>query len=863
VESSEELVPMEGAFLLSLGVKYTEYSACLTRTIFINPTDTNKQIYALLLEVQQLVVDRLRPAASFRDIYLAAKGMVQQKMPSFANKFTKSVGFVTGLEFNDLRLQLNEKSDRTVVAGMVFCVSVGINETDVPQWAAWVTDTVIVPLGGTQCEVSTKDCSNKTSDVMFELDPEEPVPAPPPPPASAKKAPPAAPAERRQSTPKQSTPKRAAAASDSKSRRGRQPVAAKAPAERPTRTSGRRSAPQKVESTPKAVERQKREPRPARRSEGDSGPRSTRSRARIEQVNKVNAERNKIEERQLELRRKKLAELRIRLCSADGTPAGSEPSCDASGSGLGAQAGARLHECFAYGGPQKLPDAKPQRLQLDPTAEALLVPAFGCLLPFHVRTIRNMARSTVEGKELLRVNFFVPGQGKTVDDFPRAGGNRIHVRELSFASASKENFDSIHRNFKELQKRMRQNEIENQVRRRNSAVSGGTGQQEALDVSRSGFPCLRDLCMRPNFSTSSRRTLGNLEGHRNGLRFIKRGSQEKIDLLYSQIKHAIYEPCEYGSQLTLIHIHLKEPIMVGKRKTQDVQFFTEVGPITEDLSMSRVSNAHDPDEILEEEREREMKLKINQMFQEFCKKVEAIETCPLEFDMPWEALGFSGVPHRAVVRLKPCKRALVALQEWPPFCLSLSDVEIVVFERAIMNLREFDLTLVNKDYEQMPVRVTTVPMSELDKIKAWLSQINAVWYACSMNLQWQMVLKDITRDYKEFLDNGGWDQWFAGAAQDSDESSGDDGAGSDYKGSEDVASEEDDDDDEDGGDESNFEPDSDDSDDVDVSEADDEEGMDWDKLEEEAEQADRKRGPSTGGGSKTAQPPAKRGRTRK
>jgi len=46
-------------------------------------------------------------------------------------------------------------------------------------------------------------------------------------------------------------------------------------------------------------------------------------------------------------------------------------------------------------------------------------------------------------------------------------------------------------------------------------------------------------------------------------------------------------------------------------------------------------------------------------------------------------------------------------------------------------------------------------------------KVTVAGLACSMNLHWQMVLKVIARDYKGFLDNVGWDQWFAGTAQDS------------------------------------------------------------------------------------------------
>ena len=43
------------------------------------------------------------------------------------------------------------------------------------------------------------------------------------------------------------------------------------------------------------------------------------------------------------------------------------------------------------------------------------------------------------------------------------------------------------------------------------------------------------------------------------------------------IKHAFYQPAE-GEMVTLVHFHLINSIMVGKKKTSDVQFYTEVRP---------------------------------------------------------------------------------------------------------------------------------------------------------------------------------------------------------------------------------------------------------------------------------------------
>lgn len=61
--------------------------------------------------------------------------------------------------------------------------------------------------------------------------------------------------------------------------------------------------------------------------------------------------------------------------------------------------------------------------------------------------------------------------------------------------------------------------------------------------------------------------------------------------------------------ITLVHFHLHDPIMVGKKKTQDVQFYTEVMEAVQTLDAGRRS-MYDPDEFEEEQRERAMRNKV-------------------------------------------------------------------------------------------------------------------------------------------------------------------------------------------------------------------------------------------------------------
>ena len=83
--------------------------------------------------------------------------------------------------------------------------------------------------------------------------------------------------------------------------------------------------------------------------------------------------------------------------------------------------------------------------------------------------------------------------------------------------------------------------------------------------------------------------------------------------------------------MVLIHFYLKNPVLVGKKKSQNVQFLTEVsGPMANAVSLissymvqvvdasvaldSARRSMYDPDELDEEQRERQLRKKLNEMY---------------------------------------------------------------------------------------------------------------------------------------------------------------------------------------------------------------------------------------------------------
>jgi nucleosome binding factor SPN SPT16 subunit len=94
-----------------------------------------------------------------------------------------------------------------------------------------------------------------------------------------------------------------------------------------------------------------------------------------------------------------------------------------------------------------------------------------------------------------------------------------------------------------------------------------------------------------------------LEIMANGLRFISTKG-EKVDVSFKNIKHAFFQKCE-KDLIVLIHLHLAEFIMIGNKKSKDVQFYREIGAMADDIGGNRKRKGNERDELEEEERERQ------------------------------------------------------------------------------------------------------------------------------------------------------------------------------------------------------------------------------------------------------------------
>ena len=101
----------------------------------------------------------------------------------------------------------------------------------------------------------------------------------------------------------------------------------------------------------------------------------------------------------------------------------------------------------------------------------------------------------------------------------------------------------------------------------------------------------------------------------------------------------------------------------------------------------------------------------------------------VDFDIPYNELGFYGNCNREMVFIQPSVKALVNLTETPFFFLVLDEIEHVHFERVTYTTKNFDVAFIFKNFDIVPRVVTAIDMKSLDLIQDWLSDVGITYTA--------------------------------------------------------------------------------------------------------------------------------------
>ncbi|PRQ48490.1 putative peptidase M24, FACT complex subunit Spt16p/Cdc68p, creatinase/Aminopeptidase P/Spt16 [Rosa chinensis] len=557
---------------------------------------------------------------------------------------------------------------------------------------------------------------------------------------------------------------------------------------------------------------------------------STKSKATLRSDNHEMSKEELRRQHQAELARQKNEETARRLAGGDSAATNNRG------------AGKTIGDLIAYKNVNDISPPRELMIQVDQKNEAILLPIYGNMVPFHVATVKSVSshQDTTQDSNrncYIRIIFNVPGTPFSPHDANSLKfQGSIYLKEVSFRSKDQRHISEAVQLIKTLRRQVASRESERAERA--TLVT-----QEKLQLAGAKFKPKRlpDLEIRPSFGGRARKLTGSLEAHANGLRYSTSRADQRVDVMFSNIKHAFFQPAE-REMITLLHFHLHNHIMVGNKKTKDVQFYTEVMDVVQTLGGGKRS-AYDPDEIEEEHRERQRKNKINMEFQNFVNRVNDMwgqpefKSLDLEFDQPLRELGFNGVPHKSSAFIVPTSSCLVELIETPFVVITLSEIEIVNLERVGLGQKNFDLTIVFKDFKRDVFRIDSIPSTSLDGIKEWLDTTDLKYYESRLNLNWRPILKTITDDPEKFIEDGGWEFLNLEVSDsDSDNSQESDqgyvpsdiqsesGSEDEDDESESLVESEDDEEEESGED------------------SEEEEGKTWEELEREASHADREKG---------------------
>ena len=315
---------------------------------------------------------------------------------------------------------------------------------------------------------------------------------------------------------------------------------------------------------------------------------------------------------------------------------------------------------------------------VDIRASTVILPIMGRPVPFHINTIKNVSKSDEGEYTHLRFNFVSPGQGVgRKDDQPFEDPNAHFVRSLTIRSKDQDRMTDVNNSINELRKAATRREQEKKDME-------DVVELEKLVEIRNRRPIkLPDVFLRP--AQDGKRVPGEVEIHQNGLRYLSPLRNDHVDIVFSNVKHLFFQPC-VGELIVIIHINLKNPIMIGKRKTRDVQFFREATEMAFDETGNRKRKHRygDEEEFEAEQEERRRRAELDRLFKVFAEKVADATDRDGEHigvDVPFRELGFHGVPFRSNVLCAPTTDALVQLTEPPFTVITLEEIEVAHLER--------------------------------------------------------------------------------------------------------------------------------------------------------------------------------------
>eukprot|EP01029_Cantina_marsupialis_P026247 TRINITY_DN69_c0_g2_i1.p1 TRINITY_DN69_c0_g2~~TRINITY_DN69_c0_g2_i1.p1 ORF type:complete len:1010 (+),score=378.53 TRINITY_DN69_c0_g2_i1:73-3102(+) len=424
--------------------------------------------------------------------------------------------------------------------------------------------------------------------------------------------------------------------------------------------------------------------------------------------------------------------------------------------------------------------------------------------------------------------------------------DKVYIKRVTLSSSSGEHLTSVFRETKKLISDSR--EADKQKEEEQTLVH-----QERLEIFRGRkAKSMLDLEISPKIS--GRKTQGRLEIQQNGVRYVS-SKREVVDVIYRNIRSIFLQPASVGSTKSIIHLSLRNAIMVGKKKFTQISFFTDVVSSSQDTN-DRRRGMQGRDEFEEQERDLKLVKMVNSKFKKFCRNIRdqsrehAKETGKgdgIDVDGPNPSLHFDAcLVTGRMDRVYTTTTALISITETPPMVIFLDDIMHIHFERVNSTNRTFDIAIVFKSGKGKAAgfeKLTAIERKHVNVLKKYFTEYDISLTESSRPFDWGEAIKVVrSPHFFKNVDEDG-NPKLVGFLFFDDEAHRElvdgDGEGDTSAFSEDIYSE----DEESEFDEDEFDEDeeSSDQDEEFDDDDDDDEIADWDELAKQAHKDDRKR----------------------
>lgn len=163
VSNDDSLTP--DTIVCSMGAKYKNYCANLSRTFFVDPTKQQEQAYNLIIKALDMTISLMKPGVVISELRKKTINFITEKKKEYLPNLTGNSGCGIGLQFRESGLNITTKNQKTLVKDMVFYVSLGFQNLKIDlkdgkskTYAILVGDTVqVTEEGGIKLTSVTKE----------------------------------------------------------------------------------------------------------------------------------------------------------------------------------------------------------------------------------------------------------------------------------------------------------------------------------------------------------------------------------------------------------------------------------------------------------------------------------------------------------------------------------------------------------------------------------------------------------------------------------------------------------------------------------------------------------------------------------